>query len=549
MFRYFRKHQGLKSGASFRRKRKSPLSSRSRNGRHSEHIRLNIETLEHRWMLSNGPIVINELNVDPDVKTEPVEYIELYNAGASTVNLSGWSFTKGVDYTFPSGTQLQANHYLVVSENPTSVYNKYGVSSLGPFSGKLSNEGETVTLCDSSGAVQDEVTYGLGFPWPTVGDSPGNSMELINPSLDNNLGGSWRSSQAIAETRQQIFALNSQWKYFKGTTEPSTPYTSGQWRQIGFTENSSWLTGQGAVGYSSDVDEQGWIKTSLSDMNGNYTSLYFRKTFDVPNLSTLTSLLLETRYDDGINVWINGQRVAYANVSGENLAYTATASSAIECDELVPFTITNINSLLNSTGNVIAVQLLNSSKSSSSDAFFDCQLTAIYGARGGPSPGAINTVYAANAPPQIRQVDNSPHQPVAGQNVAVTAKITDPDGVASVQLKYQLVAAGDYIAINDARYTTNWTSVSMYDDGTNGDVTAGDGVYTAVLAGSLQTNRLLVRYRISATDSLGASITVPYADDPQPNFAYYVYNGIPDWTAAIAAGRYRKCNLSFHVVG
>ena len=147
-------------------------------------------------------------------------------------------------------------------------------------------------------------------------------------------------------------------------------------------------------------------------------------------------------------------------------------------------------------------------------------------------------MYAVNAPPQIRQVDNSPKQPVAGQNVVITAKVTDPDGVAGVQLKYQLVNPGDYIAINDDRYNdpAQWIPATMYDDGTHGDATAADGVYTAVLPGTLQTNRLLVRYRISATDSLGASITTPYADDPQPNFAYYVYNGIPDWTAAVQPG-------------
>ncbi len=188
------------------------------------------------------------------------------------------------------------------------------------------------------------------------------------------------------------------------------------------------------------------------------------------------------------------------------------------------------------------MQLLNCAKTDS-DAFFDGQLTAVYGAAGGPTPGAINSAYAANAPPQIRQVDNSPHQPVAGQDVAITAKVTDPDGVAGVQLKYQLVNPGDYIAFDDARYVTNWTTAAMYDDGTQGDATAADGVYTAVMAGVLQTNRLLVRYRISATDSLGASVTTPYADDPQPNFAYYVYNGIPSWTGAVQPGVYIATSL------
>jgi hypothetical protein len=40
-----------------------------------------------------------------------------------------------------------------------------------------------------------------------------------------------------------------------------------------------------------------------------------------------------------------------------------------------------------------------------------------------------------------------------------------------------------------------------------------------------------VRYRIVAVDNGSRSVTVPYAaDDPQPNFAYFVYNGVPSWT-------------------
>ena len=127
MFRYFKKHLRWTHKMLPRRKKKSPFSLHSRNSK------LHFETLEHRWMLSNGPIVINELHVDPDIKTEPVEFIELYNAGSSTVNLSGWYFSNGVGYTFANGTQLAANQYLVVSENPTAVQTKYGDRLAGAF--------------------------------------------------------------------------------------------------------------------------------------------------------------------------------------------------------------------------------------------------------------------------------------------------------------------------------------------------------------------------------------------------------------------------------
>src|SRR5690606_3766048 len=39
----------------------------------------------------------------------------------------------------------------------------------------------------------------------------------------------------------------------------------------------------------------------------------------------------------------------------------------------------------------------------------------------------------------------------------------------------------------------------------------------------------LVRYRIVVTDTLGLSAMVPYEDDPSLNFAYFVYDGVPEY--------------------
>ena len=138
----------------------------------------------------------------------------------------------------------------------------------------------------------------------------------------------------------------------------------------------------------------------------------------------------------------------------------------------------------------------------------------------------------------MRQVDNSPQQPASGQAVTITAKVTDPEGVASVNLDYQLVNPGSYIPVEDPAYNApaNWTTVAMHDDGVNGDLVANDGVYSYVMPGSIQTNRRLVRYRISSTDGLGKSVTAPYADDPQQNFAYYVYDGMPNWSGSVQPG-------------
>ncbi|MBN2473626.1 MAG: lamin tail domain-containing protein [Pirellulales bacterium] len=478
-----------------------------------------------------GSVIINEIHYDPDVKTQPVEYVELYNAGSQDVDLSGWYFSAGISYTFPPQTTLPVGGYVVVAENPTAVRNKFGISlPLGPFGGSLSNDGESLVLRDADNFKQDEVDYQIGFPWPTVGDPPGYSIELINPVLDNDLAGSWRASVGSEIGQYTLIDGGSPWRYFKGTAEPSE--TSGAWRQIGF-DDSQWLSGNGVIGYGED-----FIETELTDMRGGYSTVYFRKEFEIPDPSAVGALSLEALYDDGINVWINGWHVADANVSSDELPFYATTAGGVETGEYVPLPTPDPSTYLVAGTNVIAVQLLNSSLGASTDAYFDAYLRVVTGGEPGATPGSRNSVYAFNAPPQMRQLEHAPEQPTAGEDVTITVKVTDPDGVEDVALDYQLVNPGDYISLSDSRYNhpAYWTTVAMYDDGTHGDADAGDDVYTAVLPGTLQVHRRLVRYRISVEDVLGASVTAPYVDDPQPNFAYYVYDGVPSWTGSARPG-------------
>ena len=481
-----------------------------------------------------GAVVINEIHANPDVKTELVEFIELHNTGGSPVNIGGWAFTSGVNYTFAAGTVIGAGGYLVVTENTNAFRTKFGaaIAALGPWTGSLDNLGERIVLRNALGEVEDEVDYGLGFPWPTVGDPPGASMELANPNLDNDLGGSWRASAQPAGTSPGTLLINSGqvWRYVKGTNEASTPTTL--WRQQGF-DDSSWLNGTLPIGYDSGGPA---IATMLSDMNGGYTSVFLRKTFVASNLTAVSALQLEALYDDGFKLFINGSNVYNASMPVGEVAYNGIAQGAAREDNT--FNLINLpvpaTYLVEGT-NTIAIQLHNVLLSGSSDCFIDVRLRALSGPTGsGPSPGRINNTYANNIPPQIRQVDHSPNEPTSGQVVTITAKITDPDSVTNVTLLYQLVDPGNYIEITDAAYTNNWTAITMNDAGNGGDEMAGDDTYTVQLPGSVQVNRRLVRYRIITHDGGGRSVRVPYADDPQPNFAYFVYNGIPEWRGSLS---------------
>lgn len=162
-----------------------------------------------------------------------------------------------------------------------------------------------------------------------------------------------------------------------------------------------------------------------------------------------------------------------------------------------------------------------------------------------PSPGKTNYSFTLNPPPQQRAVTHSPKTPSSTNSVKVTVRVTDPEGVASVVLEYQAVAAGAYVPsylplsiaelnanpfktpVRNPAYDALWVSVPMVDTGLQGDEEAGDDLYTAILPA--QANRTLVRYRITATDTFGVSRRAPFEDDASLNFAYFVYDGIPNY--------------------
>lgn len=472
-------------------------------------------------------VVINEIHYDPADETSAQEFIELHNPGANAIDLSNWELTDAVRFTFPAGTILGANDYLVIAEDPATITSVYGVAAIGPWDGGLNNDGEEIDLRDSTGNIMDQVDYGSGFPWPSGARGGGGSIELLNPALDNDLGASWRTAGSqvdpIPET-DYISAADSQWRYRKGTSEASSPVDA--WRQIVFPEDGSWSTGQTPIGYSDGDDN-----TILGDMRGNYSSVFMRKEFIINPLEIPENLRLRLYVDDGAIVWINGREVQRAHVGTGQLAFNATGSNhEAEWEE---FILSGASNYLVGGSNIIAIQGFNGTLGSS-DFSLDATLSSTTASANGgsPTPGQANGTTTNVIPPAIRQVDHTPQEPGSSEPVTITAKLTDPQGMGAVTLDYQIVDPGSYIRITDPAYQTSWSTIPMGDDGNAGDAFANDSIYTVVLPASIQQHRRLIRYRINFEDTAGAEAQAPYPDDEQPNFAYFVYDGLPSWSGS-----------------
>ncbi|MBL9008724.1 MAG: lamin tail domain-containing protein [Myxococcales bacterium] len=168
--------------------------------------------------------------------------------------------------------------------------------------------------------------------------------------------------------------------------------------------------------------------------------------------------------------------------------------------------------------------------------------------RSGPTPGTRNVQFVDNPPPLFGSVLHQPTTPRTGEPVLITAAISDRDGVADVTLEYQVVEPGAYVRLTDAAYGMGWVALPMHDDGIAGDVRAADGIYSVLLDGALSKHRRLLRYRITAKDGAGRSVRVPYADDPQPNFAAFVYDGVPAWQGTSRPGTTPVLNFGTDVM-
>jgi hypothetical protein len=158
-----------------------------------------------------GRIVIDEIMYQP--KVAGADYIELYNNSPNTTfDLSGWQLPE-LGYTFPAGSELSPNGYLVIAGNRSIFSSAYGGSMalFDTYSGSPSKSGQRLTLITpgtngSAGVVVTEIQYGSQQPWPQAANTPGSSLQLIDPLQDNWRVGNWEASLGANQNMPPAFS-------------------------------------------------------------------------------------------------------------------------------------------------------------------------------------------------------------------------------------------------------------------------------------------------------------------------------------------------------
>ncbi|RPH93175.1 MAG: T9SS C-terminal target domain-containing protein, partial [Calditrichaeota bacterium] len=157
-------------------------------------LRANFEKSEELFS-----VIINEINYNSSNDFDPEDWIELYNSGSSSIDMSNWIFRdneKSHKFTFPPNTIIPADGYLVLCRD-LSAFRKFFPSvknAIGDFNFGLASDQEIVCLFDRSGNAIDSVAFTNLPPWPLQPNGAGSTLSLKAPYLDNAMAQNWGPS-------------------------------------------------------------------------------------------------------------------------------------------------------------------------------------------------------------------------------------------------------------------------------------------------------------------------------------------------------------------
>ncbi|MCA9240354.1 MAG: lamin tail domain-containing protein, partial [Planctomycetales bacterium] len=361
----------------WRCKRRSarPLSKHGRLGG------LLFERLEPREMLA-ADVYISEFLASnsgglQDGDGDSSDWIELFNAGSSAADIGGYYLTDDsadpTKWAFPAGTTIAPGAMLVVFASdkgatgpPGEIHTTYKLSAGGEYLGLIEPDGLTVVheFAPQFPPQQTNVSYGL----------------------------------SMTSAEQTLVSSTSPMRY----TRPTNAALDSVWNTLAF-DDSAWSLSTPGIGYeNSPGSSTSYAALIQATVPSGTTSAYTRFTFDLTDLSQVSTLSLEMLYDDGFIAYLNGVPIASANAPASP-AWNSTAGAINRpddtvLDEYVAFDASAFIDQLVVGENVLAIHALN--QASSSDMLMiprlatgGAQLVAplVEGFFAQPTPGAPNT--------------------------------------------------------------------------------------------------------------------------------------------------------------
>ena len=137
----------------------------------------------HAQIIHENEVVINEIMADPSpsVTLPEWEYIELYNASESAININDWKIIIGKkELPFNENIIIQADEYLILCHKDaldelSAFGNCHGFSSF-----QITNSGSSITLVDENENLISTVSFNISWHSTSYKKDGGWSLEQID---------------------------------------------------------------------------------------------------------------------------------------------------------------------------------------------------------------------------------------------------------------------------------------------------------------------------------------------------------------------------------
>ena len=219
-----------------------------------------------------GPVVISEIMYHSTHSWgsfgDAGEYLELVNRSGDALSLGHWRLG-GIDYTFPEEAKIAAGEVILVSRFGAERFSQWyatpaDVRIFGPHGGRLSNDGEQLTLYRPGESYLDDgvektamitvdsVRYNDADPWPAMADGQGRSLERRDLGAYADEVTNWKLSAEDQGSPGRATA-----DVDPGPEPEPTGMTFAQWQGANFSADQ--LGSPSLVGPFADPDRDGLV--------------------------------------------------------------------------------------------------------------------------------------------------------------------------------------------------------------------------------------------------------------------------------------------------
>ena len=259
-------------------------------------------------------------------------------------------------------------------------------------------KGDSAIDNSGEGQVNFRVNVEDGYELVSVTAEPEDNYKNLKGSDETGVEGIYRMTKITGDVTVIVIAqkteseeettateINSEtvWSYWDAGTDPAgddgaVNYSRTSWTLADF-DDSLWPTASGSFGakYGEIAALSGGytpanLLTQYYEDGDNIEAYFFRTTVYIEDASAVTQILGSVIYDDSATIYINGTRIAgfYDEGITENMQYGGSGAGAPNTGEISITDAETIAAALVDGENVIAVEVHNSS-SSSSDIYFE----------------------------------------------------------------------------------------------------------------------------------------------------------------------------------